>query len=42
MLGTYLFNFEQWAAFEKFAILDLVLTYNIDCAQYGLTLNLYS
>jgi len=37
-----LFNFVQWAAFEKFGMFDLVLMCSIDCAQYGLALNLYS
>jgi hypothetical protein len=42
MLCTYFFNFVQWAAFEKFGMLDLVLMYNRDWADFGLALNLYS
>jgi len=34
-------NFVQWVAFEKFGMIDFVLTYNRDWAQYGLALNLY-
>jgi hypothetical protein len=36
------FNFVQLAAFQKFRMFDLILMYDIDCAQYGLVLNLYS
>jgi len=33
MLYKYFFYFVQWAAFEKFSMLDLVLPYNGDWAQ---------